>query len=292
MAAIDTAAFIVVNGLIFGALIALTAVGLSLIFGVLGVPNFAQGEFAAVAGFTVVGLLGAGVGLAPAIVVALGLSCVLGVVAERLTIAKLYGRDNFLLLSFFVTFGLSLVSHNVLRIAFGGFEQIPGPQLGSIALFDFELSVLRLVAALIAVMMLGALHLFTKYTYVGLAMRAVSDNRQGAEMLGIDYDRISMVTFGVGGLLTGVSGILYGMLFTVYPTLGVSLTAFAFTIVVVGGVGSFTGVIAASLGIGIVETFTATVVGSEYRFLAIFLVLFLVLTLKPGGIGGDVDVGH
>jgi branched-subunit amino acid ABC-type transport system permease component len=292
MAAIDTAAFIVVNGLIFGALIALTAVGLSLIFGVLGVPNFAQGEFAAVAGFTVVGLLGAGVSLAPAIVVALGLSCVLGVVAERLTIAKLYGRDNFLLLSFFVTFGLSLVSHNVLRIAFGGFEQIPGPQLGSIALFDFELSVLRLVAALIAVMMLGALHLFTKYTYVGLAMRAVSDNRQGAEMLGIDYDRISMVTFGVGGLLTGVSGILYGMLFTVYPTLGVSLTAFAFTIVVVGGVGSFTGVIAASLGIGIVETFTATVVGSEYRFLAIFLVLFLVLTLKPGGIGGDVDVGH
>jgi branched-chain amino acid transport system permease protein len=292
MAAIDTAAFIVVNGLIFGALIALTAVGLSLIFGVLGVPNFAQGEFAAVAGFTVVGLLGAGVGLAPAIVVALGLPFVLGVVAERLTIAKLYGRDNFLLLSFFVTFGLSLVSHNVLRIAFGGFEQIPGPQLGSIALFDFELSVLRLVAALIAVMMLGALHLFTKYTYVGLAMRAVSDNRQGAEMLGIDYDRISMVTFGVGGLLTGVSGILYGMLFTVYPTLGVSLTAFAFTIVVVGGVGSFTGVIAASLGIGIVETFTATVVGSEYRFLAIFLVLFLVLTLKPGGIGGDVDVGH
>lgn len=292
MAAIDTAAFIVVNGLIFGALIALTAVGLSLIFGVLGVPNFAQGEFAAVAGFTVVGLLGAGVGLAPAIVVALGLSFVLGVVAERLTIAKLYGRDNFLLLSFFVTFGLSLVSHNVLRIAFGGFEQIPGPQLGSIALFDFELSVLRLVAALIAVVMLGALHLFTKYTYVGLAMRAVSDDRQGAEMLGIDYDRISMVTFGVGGLLTGVSGILYGMLFTVYPTLGVSLTAFAFTIVVVGGVGSFTGVIAASLGIGIVETFTATVVGSEYRFFAIFLVLFLVLTLKPGGIGGDVDVGH
>ena len=292
MGVVDSAAFVLINGLIFGALLALTAVGLSLIFGVLGVPNFAQGEFAAIAGFSVVGLLNAGVGLAPAIVLALVLSFVLGVVSERVAIAKLYGRENFLLLSFFATFGLTLISENPLRLLFGGFEQIPGPGLGSVAVFGFDLNLLRVVAGLIAVGLLGALHLFTRYTYVGLAMRAVANDRQGAEMMGIDYGRISMVTFGVGALLSGVSGVLYGMLFTVYPTLGVSLTAFAFTIVVVGGVGSFTGVVVASLAIGIVDSFTATVVGSEFRFFAIFLVLFVALTLRPGGIWGDHDVSH
>jgi branched-chain amino acid transport system permease protein len=96
-----------------------------------------------------------------------------------------------------------------------------------------------------------------------------------------------MVTFGIGAALTGVSGILYGMLFTIFPTLGVALTAFAFTIVVVGGVGSFSGAIVASLLIGIVESATASLIGSEWRFFAIFAVLFVVLTLKPEGLWGE-----
>ncbi|WP_254533102.1 branched-chain amino acid ABC transporter permease [Natrinema gelatinilyticum] len=292
MAVIETAVFIVVNGIIFGSLLALTAVGLSLIFGVLGVPNFAQGEFAAVAGFTVVGLLGHGFGLLTAVLAGLVVTFVLGVASERLVIAKLYGRDNFLLLSFFATFGLTLISESALRILFGGFSRIEGPSLGSITVLGFELSLLRVTAGVTAVCLLVALYLFTRYTYMGLAMRAVANDRHGAEMIGIDFDRISTVTFGTGALLSGVSGVLYGMLFTIYPTLGVSLTAFAFTIVVVGTTGSFIGVIVASLIIGIVDSFTATVVGSEYRIFAVFLVLFVVLTLKPGGLWGDHSVNH
>lgn len=288
----STGAFVLVNGLIFGALLALTAVGLSLIFGVLGVPNFAQGEFAAVAGFAVIGLLDAGVGLAPAVLVALAVTFLLGVLTERLVVAKLYGRENFLLLSFFATFGLTLISENVIRRTFGGFRQIPGPELGSVAVLGTNLSLLRVAAGGVAVLMLVALYAFTRYTYVGMAMRAVSDDREGAEMLGIGYDRISMLTFGVGAVITGVSGVLYGMLFTIYPTLGVSMTAFAFTIVVVGGIGSFAGVIVASLLIGIVDSATATVVGSEWRFFAVFAVLFVVLTLKPGGLWGEHDVRY
>lgn len=292
MGIVNTAAFVLLNGLVFGSLLALTAVGLSLIFGILGVPNFAQGEFAAASGFFVVFLLDTGVGIVPAILVALALVFVLGVVSERLVVSRLYGRENFLLLAFFATFGLTLISENALRLLFGGFEQIPAPELGSVVVLGVDVSYLRIGAGLIALGMLGGLYLFTRYTYVGLAMRAVSDDRRGAEMVGIDYDRISMVTFGIGALLTGVSGVLYGMIFTIFPTLGVDLTAFAFTIVVVGGVGSFTGVILASLGIGVVDTLTATAIGSEFRFFSIFLVLFVVLTLKPGGLGGEVDVGH
>ncbi|MCW8171906.1 branched-chain amino acid ABC transporter permease [Natrialba swarupiae] len=91
-------------------------------------------------------------------------------------------------------------------------------------------------------------------------MRAVADDRRGAEMIGVNYERIYMLTFGIGAVLTGISGVLYGMLFTLSPTSGVALTAFAFTIVVVGGVGSFFGTILASLLIGLVDSFTATMV--------------------------------
>ena len=287
MAVAERAVFILLNGLIFGSLLALTAVGLSLIFGVLGVPNFAQGEFAAVAGFAVVWLLGQGVGLLPAAAVALALTFAVGVVTERLVVSKFYGRENFLVASFFATFGLTIISQNVIRKVFGGFYQLPAPDLGSVVLFGTQLSLLRVAAGAVAVSMLVVLYLFTRHTYVGLAMRAVADDPEGAEMIGIDYDRISMVTFGIGAALTGVSGILYGMLFTIFPTLGVALTAFAFTIVVVGGVGSFSGAIAASLLIGVVESATASLIGSEWRFFAIFAVLFVVLTLKPEGLWGE-----
>jgi branched-chain amino acid transport system permease protein len=288
----ETAAFVLLNGLIFGALLALTAVGLSLIFGVLGVPNFAQGEFAAIAGFATVGLLQAGLGLLPAAAIALVLAFLLGVLAERLVIAPLYGRENFLLLSFFASFGLVLISQNVLREVFGGFSQIPAPDLGSVVILSSRLSLLRVAAGLVALSLLVALYLYTRYTYVGLAMRAVSDDREGAEMLGIDYGRISTITFGVGAVLTGFSGVLYGMLFTIFPTLGVTLTAFAFTIVVVGGIGSFRGVIVASILVGVVDSFTATVVGSQWRFFAIFAVLFVVLTARPSGLWGEHNVRY
>jgi branched-chain amino acid transport system permease protein len=292
MAVVERVAFILLNGLIFGSLLALTAVGLSLIFGVLGVPNFAQGEFASVAGFAVVALLGLGVGFVPASVVALVLTFLLGVVAERLVISKFYGREDFLLLTFFATFGLSIISESVLRTVFGGFSQLPAPDLGSVAVLGTNLSLLRAGAGVVAVAMLVGLYLFTRYTYVGLAMRAVADDLEGAELVGIDYDRISMVTFGVGAVLTGVSGILYGMLFTLFPTLGVALTAFAFTIVVVGGIGSFSGVVVASFLVGIVETATASLVGSEWRFFAIFTVLFVVLVLRPEGLWGEHSVRY
>lgn len=280
------AALVLINGAIFGSILALIAVGLSLTFGVLGVPNFAQGEFATLSGFTVVGLTTAGFGLASSVLVAILFAAVAGVLIERIVIARFYGREEFLLLTFFATFGVTIISENALQRVFGGFRQIQGPELGTVPVVGVNLSLLRVVSGLIAVLLLVGLLLFTKYTYTGLAMRAVADDYQGAEITGIDHNRIYIVTFAIGGGMTGISGILYGMSFTLYPTLGVLLTLFAFTIVVVGGVGSFSGTILASFLIGLVDSFTATVVGSRWRFFAIFLVLFVVLILRPEGIRG------
>lgn len=289
MSALERLGFVLVNGAVFGSLLALTAVGLSLIFGVLGVPNFAQGEFAALAGFVVVALVPLGVGLVPSVLVALAAAFAVGVAVERLVVSQFYGRENFLLLSFLATVGLTIVAEDVFRTLFGGFHQLPAPDLGSAVLLGSQIQLLRIAAGAVALVALVGLYLFTRYTYAGLAMRAIADDSVGAELVGIDFERISTLTFGVGAVLTGASGILYGMVFTISPTVGVSLTAFGFTIVVVGGVGSFGGVVAASLLVGVVNTATATFVGSQWRFFAVFAVLFAVLTLKPGGLRGEYD---
>jgi len=283
----NQATLVLINGAIFGSILALIAVGLSLTFGVLGVPNFAQGEFATLSGFAVVWLMAAGLSLISSILVAVVVAAVAGILVERLVIARFYGREEFLLLTFFATFGVTIISENALQRAFGGFRQIQGPELGTVPVVGVNLSLLRVVSGLVAVLLLVSLLLFTRYTYTGLAMRAVANDSQGAEMIGIDHNRIYIVTFAIGGGMTGISGILYGMSFTLYPTLGVLLTLFAFTIVVVGGVGSFYGTIVASFLIGLVDSFTATVVGSRWRFFAIFLVLFVVLVVRPEGIRGE-----
>jgi branched-chain amino acid transport system permease protein len=289
MSAVDTAVFVVLNGLIFGSLLALAAVGLSLIFGVLDVPNFAQGEFATLSGFVTLALMAAGLSLVPSALGGLLAAVVAGVVVERLIISKLYGREEFLLLSFFVTVGLVIIAENTFRKLFG-FEQIPAPDVGTITVAGSQVDVLQILAGAIAGLLLVGLYVFTRRSYAGLAMRAVASDRDGSQMVGIDPGQMFTLTFALGALLSGLTGILYGMLFTLYPTLGVRLTAFAFTIVVVGGVGSFPGAIVASLLIGLIDSVTASLIGSRYRFFAVFAILFLVLALKPGGLlGGDYD---
>ena len=277
------------SGIIFGTLLALTAVGLSLTFGTLDIPNFAQGEFATLAGFATVTLMGLGVGLLPSAVVALAVAFLVGIATERLVFSPLYDRERFFVLSFFASFGLVVFFEELLRILYGGdFYQIRGPQLGSFVLLDVTISTLRVSAALIALVMLVALYLFTRRTYAGLAIRGIADDNVGARMVGIDEDRIYMLTFGVGAMISGMTGVLYGMLFSLTPTLGVELTAFAFVIVVLGGMGSFFGTIFASLLIGLIDSFTATFVGSRYRLFAIFLLLFVLLIVFPQGLRGRV----
>jgi branched-chain amino acid transport system permease protein len=279
----------VVNGLTFGSLLALSAVGLSLIFGILDVPNFAQGEFATLAGFTTAGAMGAGLTLLPSAALGVAVSGIAGVVVERLVISRFYDREDFLLLTFFATVGLVIISENTLQ-KLAGYQQIPAPDFGSVALAGSQLGYLRIGSGVLAAILLAGLYWFTRRTYAGLAMRSVSDDREGAEMVGVDPQRTFTLTFALGALLSGVTGVLYGMLFTLYPSLGVRLTAFAFTIVVVGGVGSFPGVVIASLLIGLIESFTATFIGTQYRFFAVFVVLFVVLSVRPQGLfGGDYE---
>jgi branched-chain amino acid transport system permease protein len=285
-----TALFVVLNGLVFGSLIALTAVGLSLVFGVLDIPNFAQGEFATFGGLATVFLYNRGLGLLPSAAVAVVLTALAGVLVERLVFARFYGREEFLLFAFFASFGLVVFFEELLLAGLSAdVYQVRIPIEGSVELLGVTVRYLEVATAGIAVAMLLGLYLFTRYTYYGLAMRAIADDADGAAVVGIDRARIYPLTFGLGAALTGVTGILYGSIFTLFPTLGIELTGFAFAIVVVGGVGSFQGTVLASLLIGVIDSFAATVFGSRYRLLAVFLVLFAVLIFRPEGLFGDTD---
>lgn len=286
----ESIALAVSSGIIFGTLLALTAVGLALIFGTLDIPNFAQGEYAVLAGFATISLTGAGVGLLPSIVIALIVTFIAGVATERLVFAKFYDRDRFFVLSFFASFGLVVAFSELLRLFYGGdFHQISAPALGSVEFFGITIGLLRVFAALVAVLMLAGLYVFTRKTYLGLAIRGIADTEVGSRVVGINEDRIYMLTFGIGAMLTGMTGILYGMLFSLTPTLGVELTAFAFVIVVMGGMGSYGGTIIASLLLGLVDSLTATFLGSRYRLFAVFFILFVLLIVFPQGFRGGAE---
>lgn len=279
---------VLINGFIYGGIFALTAVGLTLIFGILDVPNFAQGEFATFAGYlTILLTTTVGLGLVPTIICALAATFLAGVAMERTLIRPLYGDDDFLLKSFFVSFGVVLAFEQILIQQFGsGFYRISAPDFGTYYLFGTSVTGIQIIVSVVSIAIILGLYLFTRRTYLGLAMRAVADERSGALVSGIDIDRVNTFTFGIGALLTGFTGILYGIMFPLSPSTGVNLTAFAFVIVVVGGVGSFGGTIIASLLIGIVDNFTAVFIGSEYRFFVIFFILLLVLVVYPEGIRG------
>jgi branched-chain amino acid transport system permease protein len=277
-----------VNGIVFGSLLALTAIGLSLIYGVLEIPNFAQGEFAALGGFLVFSLVNLGVGLIPSAAIALTLVLLAGIGTERFIIGKLYDRDRFFLLTAFVTFGLTLAVEDVLRIVYGStFIQIPAPDLGTVTLLGVSISRIEVLAAIISATLFVLLYYFTRSSYLGMAMRAVAEDKAGAQIVGVDTDRIYMFTFGIGALITGFTGILYGIMFSLSPSIGLELTVFAFVIVVVGGTGDFLGTFLASIAIALIESFTTIFVGSQYRLFLVFAILVVALVV-PSYVRGGV----
>jgi branched-chain amino acid transport system permease protein len=119
-----------------------------------------------------------------------------------------------------------------------------------------------------------------------MSMRAIASSEDGATIVGINKTKISMFTFGLGAVITGVTGILYAMIFSASYSMGFEFSSFAFIIVVVGGVGSFYGTIAASILVGLIQSYTAYFIGSRYRLIVMFGILMLILIWKPTGFQG------
>lgn len=278
-----------INGLSIGAIYALVAVGLTLIFGIMDVINFAHGEFVmlgAYAGFWIIALTGVPFFVAlPLAIVVVGVAAV-GI--ERVVFRPLYDRT--LLATVMVAFGLLLFLQNAALMAWGGIPKSIADPFGNatIRLGGFYLSYLRLFAMALAVALFGGMWLVLQRTKIGKALRATAQNPEAAVIRGIDTDRVYMTTFAISGALAAAAGVVYGTLFQVSPTMGLLPLLKAFAAIIIGGLGSVPGALVGGLLIGVTEAMGAGLLpgGSGYRDAFAFLLLILVLLVRPQGLLG------
>jgi branched-chain amino acid transport system permease protein len=286
---------LLINGLIVGAFYALMAVGLSLIFGILKIVNFAHGEFYMVGAYAYT-LTAMAFDMSPwlALLLALAVGGLLGLIVERLLIRPLYAgyaswglmRDEYAVI---VTFALSILLINLVDKFIGpyGFR---GPALVSvprIVLGPVIISGHRLFAALAAVAVMVSAILVVRYSYWGRQIQAVAQNRLGASLAGIDPTKVGAVVFALAGGLAAMSGALLANIFNPTPDVGAFPATKSYVIVVLGGMGSVHGAIVGSLLLGVLESFGGVYVSYQYRDAFGLVLLILVLLLRPQGLFGE-----
>jgi len=276
----------VVSGLLLGGVYALISVGLTLIFGVLGIVNFAQGAMLTMAMYIVYALSTAGMPVYLATVLAVPVMFVFGMIVQATLLTKLTisgSHDGPLL----VTLGLSLLIINVLLMVFGGRPQsVQAPIDGSLSILGAVASWPRVLAFIGAALVAVALTAVLKRTPLGLSIRAVASNSEGAKLVGVDIGRVYALTFGIGAACVAVAGGLMTPFTSLTPSVGEQFTILAFVIVVLGGLGSVVGAVVGGLVIGLVQTVGALYLPGTGSLILVFAVFILVLFLKPEGLYG------
>jgi len=278
---------LIVFGLLLGAIYGLVALGLTMIFGVMDVINFAHGAFMVVAMYVVWALSGA-TGLSPFFFIPLAVVVlfVLGIVVHLVTIKPIMEapQENQLI----VTFGVLLILVSSIELYFSPDPQNYAIDLGSIAVGGAFIPEGQLIAMVIAITAVIGTWLFLKKTMIGRAIRGTADNRDGAQYVGINVQRIDYLTFGIGAALAGLAGAAIPLFQTFDPFIGDEWLINAFVVVVLGGLGSFPGALIGGMVIGFVEVFGRFYLPGSFYQVVIFGIFILVLLILPQGLlGGD-----
>jgi branched-chain amino acid transport system permease protein len=276
------------SGLLLGGVYALLSMGLTLIFGVMRVVNFAHGEF------LMLGMFGAfwlwklyGVDPYISVLLIAPVAFLVAVVVERLVIRPTIGAPD--VTQIFATFGLSIFLQSIaLTLWTGNYRSV------DIAYTQMALDVGRLalplgqlVSFIIAFTLAVALYIFLQKTYVGKAIRATAQNRTAAYLMGINVSRVYMYTFAIATASVAAAGAVIAPLYSVYPRVGLDFLLVAFVIMVLGGLGSVLGAIVASFLIGIVVSCFTYFFGASEAQLAYFVIFMLVLAFRPSGLFGQ-----
>jgi len=274
------------NGLVMGIIYALFALGVALIVGIMNVINFAHGELYVLAGYFSA-LFATALGFHPALAMAMStvVIFVVGLLIERVFIRPTYGNDMY---SLIVTFILSIVLQNAYLLIFGPYPRKP-PNLVTGATNVFSLFMYgnqRLLGFGLALVVIVAFFILIKYTWFGRVVRAVSLDRDMAALVGVNPERVNLISFGLGCALAGAAGVILTPIFPVTPTVGVGVSLTAFVVVVLGGMGSFAGCVVGGLVLGVVENLGAAYLSSAYKQLFGFVILILVLFFRPAGLFG------
>lgn len=276
-----------INGLLQGIIYAAIAAGLSLTLGVMGIINVAHAALALLAaylGWTSINVLG----MDPfvSLVVIAALFFVIGVVIERGLLRRLYGEEAWT--SLLVLFGLMIVLETIANLIWTTTERaISVPWSAAVELGGFRLSASRLFGGLIMLAAIIAVHVFLTYGRTGRGMRAMAHNRDAAEILGINTDRLSMILFGLGVALAAGGGIALGLIFPLTPQLHTQWLVLAILIVVVGGLGGLPQTVLAAVGVALIETWTGLYLSFRYVDVVLYLVLIALLWIRREGLVGS-----
>jgi branched-chain amino acid transport system permease protein len=277
------------HGLVFGAALGLLALGLTVIFGMLGVMNFAHGELfmmGAYAGLVVIGLTRS---FWIALVLAPLLVGVVGAITEVATIRPIYRREP--LYGLILTFGLALVFREGIRQIFGGdMRRILPPLPGSSPLLGMTYPNYRLFLLAISSALLLAIWLFFTKTRAGILVRAAVQDAEMLDGLGVNVQRVFTFTFAGSAALAALAGLLLAPVFTVYPQMGVEMILLAFIVVILGGMGSMGGSVVAAFIIGIAQSLLSLWMNPQRVAIAIFGIMIVVLIARPRGLFGREGV--
>ena len=272
-----------VNGIVTGMILALVASGLTLIFGIMDVVNFAHGELFMLGAYVGVIVMVATGNFWLALVVSFLVIALLGAAIQVVTLRPLIGRDP--LNTILVTFGFSLILQNFALWYFGPVaRRMPSPMVGHFTLFYLDYPWYRLVIALLSASIIGGFWLFLKYSKFGIWIRATTQDRVMAQAMGIPVPLVFTGVFALGAGMAAASGVLFAPLVGVDHTMGLDWVLKAFIVVVVGGMGSLGGSIVAAIFISLLESYASIWVNPSQAVIVSFVVLILTLLFRPTGL--------
>ena len=285
----------VINGLALGMAYALIAVGYSMVFGVLRLINFSHGSVYAFGAYMVYFFTSMKVGLFPAILITILLSGLLALTIDKVALEPLRKKKSIPIATLITTIGMSFIIQNTLSIDYiFGSEKHGFPSLnlfGAIMIGNITIQSSQIIMLVVAVVLLLVLTFVVQKTKVGLAMRAVEQNTRAAHMMGINVNFVISFTFFIGGACAAIAGALiagyYGI---ISPTMGSTIGLKAFAAAVVGGIGMLHGAVVGGLVVGVAECLAAQYLGSNVRDPMAFVILILILIIKPTGFFGKKGI--
>ncbi len=278
-----------VSGITLGSFYTLIALGFALIFGVTRTFNLAHGELLILAGYVAYWLWKT-LGLSIVFTFPAAIVLTLGVC---LLLQRLFSRlgEPLELNSVVASFGVAILLQNGMLFCFSGdYRLIRVPTLNQgLRLHTFYLSYGQLTLLALSLLVIGLLYLMMRHTYLGKALRATIQDREAAALAGINVGIMGLLAFGVGGVLIGLAGPLYGCIQYLYPTAGLQATLFAITITIFAGIGRLHGLILGGWILGLAESITVVLLGASWREMVSAVMLLILLALRPHGIFGTEE---
>lgn len=270
----------IIDGLLIGGIFALIAYGLALVWGVMNVKNLAQGDFVILGAYITWTLYNYGINPIFGIPVAFAALWVFGAIIYKLVICRVIEHDLFT--SLLATFGIAIMLQQTMKLIWGADEQTIALNLESYGFFDNLLTIqpTRLIAFVSAVVLAIAVITFMKRSRMGQAIRATAQNPRAARVMGIDTEKVYSFTFSLNAAICGAAGGLISMIWEFQPFIGLIYSIRAFVIVTAAGLGNLAAVIAAGLGMGVVEQTGAFILGTEFQQAIVVGLLVLVLLVK------------